>query len=591
MVVCARCGRENPADARFCNACGTELEAARPATHEERKVVTVLFADVTGSTALGERLDAEGLKEVMAAFFEAMREEIEAEGGTVEKFIGDAVMAAFGVPRVHEDDPERALRAALRMRARLTALNEGLSARLGVELELRTGINTGEVMAVTDPRPGEALATGDAVNAAARLEQSARPGQVLVAERTAQAARGFHFGPPQALELRGKKEPLQAVELLAEQPVSEGTLAAHMPLVGRSRELDLLSTTYRRVVDEKRPHLVTLYGEAGVGKSRLVGELLAQLESDTPPPSVIRGRCLAYGDGITYWPLAEMLKEQAHVLDTDSAEVARARVVSAAADVLAAADAEGSYEAAETLAASIGLAAADRGERSPHEVRAETSLAWRAFFSSLAAAVPTVVVVEDVHWADAAMLELLEEVADRATGALLLLCTARPELTTRRPTWGGMRRSFTGLVVEPLGGEESEQLVDSLIGGNGAHAAEREEILARAEGNPFFLEEIVRTLGSGAAGATKIPDTVQAALAARIDLLPHDEKRALQAAAVVGRVFWPGAVSDVAALEPVVIDELLDRLQDRDLILGRLSSAMSRQRELIFRHALVRDVA
>jgi class 3 adenylate cyclase/tetratricopeptide (TPR) repeat protein len=591
MVTCTSCGRANPVGSRFCNACGAELDAAPLRAAEERKVVTVLFADVTGSTALGERLDAEGLKEVMAAFFEAMREEIEAEGGTVEKFIGDAVMAAFGVPRVHEDDPERALRAALRMRPRLAELNQGLKERHGVKLELRTGINTGEVMAVTDPKPGEALATGDTVNAAARLEQAASPGQVLVAERTAQAARGFHFGRPQALELRGKKEQLQAVELLSEQPVAEGTLSAHIPLVGRASELDLLSTTYRRVVVEERPHLVTLYGEAGVGKSRLVGELLARLESDSPPPSVIRGRCLAYGDGITYWPLAEMLKEKAHVMDTDSAEVARQRVVSAAADVLAGAGAERSHEAAETLAASIGLVAADRGDLSPHEVRAETSLAWRAFFSSLAASVPTVVVVEDLHWADAAMLELLEEVADRATGALLMLCTARPELTAKRPTWGGMRRSFTGLVVEPLGSEESEQLVSSLTGGNGTTAAEREAILARAEGNPFFLEEIVRTLSSGGVGGAQIPDTVQAALAARIDLLPNDEKRALQAAAVVGRVFWPGAVSEVATLEPEAIEEVLDRLQDRDLIVGRLSSTMSRQRELIFRHALVRDVA
>src|SRR6266516_4894572 len=284
MVTCARCGRENPSDARFCNACGAELDAVRPATGEERKVVTVLFADVTGSTALGERLDAEALKEVMASFFEAMREEIEAEGGTVEKFIGDAVMAAFGVPRVHEDDPARALRAALRMRARLDDLNQELSGRHGVALELRTGVNTGEVLAVTEPRPGEALATGGAVNAAARLEQAARPGQVLVAERTARAARGFRFGPPEALDLRGKEEPLRAVELLAEQPVAEGALAARAPLVGRRRELELLAATYGRVVEEERPHLVTLYGEAGVGKSRLIGELLARLETDAPEP-------------------------------------------------------------------------------------------------------------------------------------------------------------------------------------------------------------------------------------------------------------------------------------------------------------------
>ena len=236
MPTCVRCGHENPEGARFCNGCGAELLRVRGGVVEERKVVTVLFADVAGSTMLGERLDAEELKEVMGAFFDAMRAEIEGEGGTVEKYIGDAVMAAFGVPRVHEDDPARALRAALRMRERLAELNGVLGERHGVALELRIGINTGEVMAATEPRPGEALATGDAVNAAARLEQNAVAGQVLVAERTARAARGFRFAEPQALRLRGKSEPLAAVELVAEQPLTEGALSGtRPPLVGRRR--------------------------------------------------------------------------------------------------------------------------------------------------------------------------------------------------------------------------------------------------------------------------------------------------------------------------------------------------------------------
>jgi len=302
MPACARCGRENPEGSRFCNGCGAELARAPAQSGEERKVVTVLFADVTGSTALGERLDAEELKDVMAAFFGAMRAEIEAEGGTVEKYIGDAVMAAFGVPRAHDDDPARALRAALRMRARLAALNDTLQERHGVALELRIGINTGEVMAATEPRPGEALATGDAVNAAARLEQAAEPGAVLVSERTARAARGFRFVPARLLELRGKGEGLRAVELLAEQAIAEGALPGRrVPLVGRRRELELLTTTYRRVVEEGRPHLMTLYGEAGVGKSRLVAEMLAGIEASAPEPRILRGRCLAYGDGISYW--------------------------------------------------------------------------------------------------------------------------------------------------------------------------------------------------------------------------------------------------------------------------------------------------
>jgi class 3 adenylate cyclase/tetratricopeptide (TPR) repeat protein len=591
MLVCALCERENTDDSRFCSGCGAELAPARGPVAEERKVVTVLFADVTGSSRLGEQLDAEELKEVMGAFFAAMRAEIEAEGGTVEKFIGDAVMAAFGVPRVHEDDPARALRAALRMRGRLGELNPSFGERYGIEVEMRIGINTGEVIAVTDVRSGEALATGDTVNAAARLEQAARPGQVLVSERTAQAARGFRFAPPHVLDLRGKTESLRAVELVAEQPITEGTLSGErVPLVGRRRELELLTTTYRRVVEETRPHLVTLYGEAGVGKSRLVGELLAGLEAASPTPTVLRGRCLAYGDGITYWPLAELLKAYAHSLDDDPAAIALARVTDAAGAALAAAGADRPRETAATLAVSIGLAASDSLSGNPQELRAETHFAWRSLFSALAAVAPTVVIVEDIHWADTAVLELLEDVADRAAGSLLVLCTARPELATRRPTWGGGRRSFTGLVVEPLGEAESERLVELLLGDD-AGGTDRAAILARAEGNPFFLEEIIRMRTFAVPGGSAIPDTVQAALAARIDLLPGDEKRALQAAAVVGRVFWPGAVAEVAGIDQGAVDQVLDRLQDRDLVLSRLSSSLSGQRELIFRHALVRDVA
>ena len=516
-----QCGRENPDESRFCNSCGAAIEAPRAASAEERKVVTVLFADITGSTALGEQLDAEQLKEVMGAFFAAMRAEIEAEGGTVEKFIGDAVMAAFGVPQVHEDDPARALRAALRMNRRLAELNEELGERHGVALELRIGINTGPVMAVTSPRPGEALATGDAVNAAARLEQAAAPGQVLVSERTAQAARHFRFASPRVLEIRGRAEPLRALELLADQPLTEGTASgSRTPLVGRRPELELLTTTYARVVAEGRPHLVTLYGEAGVGKSRLVAELLASLEASAPALRVVRGRCLAYGDGISYWPFAELLKAYAQALDTDSADVARTRISEAAEAVLARAGAGAPAELAGMLTASIGLAALDRPQRSAQEVRAETHLAWRSFFSALAAGAPTAVLVEDIQWADAAVLELLEDVAGHAEGPLFLLCTARPELTTRRPTWGGGRMRFTGIAVEPLDAGESARARRSCCSRPASASGSERAIIARAEGNPFFLEEIARTRAASTPAADGLPDTVHAALAARIDLLP-----------------------------------------------------------------------
>ena len=549
MPACPNCGHENTAEARFCNNCGAALAQAPAPAAEERKVVTVLFADVTGSTALGERLDAEELKDVMATFFAAMRAEIEAEGGIVDKFIGDAVMAVFGVPRVHEDDPARALRAALRMRAQLGTLNERLSERHGVTIEMRIGINTGPVLAVNDAQPDEGIITGDTVNVAARVESSAEPGHVLVAERTANSARGFRFStPPQSLEIRGRTEPIRVVELVAAQAISEGALSGlRASFVGRTHELDLLTTTYRRVAEEGRPHLVTVYGDAGVGKSRLIAELLAGLEWTDYPPRVLRGRCLAYGDGISYWPLAEMLKAHAGVLDTDSVTTARERVTAVAATTLEAAGVDAPHRTASILEVSIGLAPLDRNESSPHELRADTQLAWRSFFSSLATESPAIVVVEDLQWADAAVLEVLEDVTARANGPLLILTTARPELTDRRPNWGGGRLRFTGLVVEPLAPEESKRLVDLLVDPD-TGGGERREMLARGEGNPFFLEEIVRTRALGSAHA--IPDTVQAALAARIDLLQRDEKRLLQAAAVVGRVFWPAAVAEVASLDP-----------------------------------------
>ena len=354
---------------------------------------------------------------------------------------------------------------------------------------MRIGINTGEVIAVTDPRPGEAMATGDAVNAAARLEQAASPAQVLVAERTAQAARGFRFGAPQVLELRGRAEPLRALELLAEQPVTEGTLSGSAAARGPGRELELLTTTYGRVVEEGRPHLVTLYGEAGVGKSRLVGELLAGLEACRPRP-IVRGRCLAYGDGISYWPLAELLKAYAQALDTRHG---RRRACAGSPS--------GRGRPRGRRRRCARRSRRPHGEHrprarpitraQPQELRAETHFAWRSFFSALAAEAPTVVIVEDVHWADTAVLELLEDVASHAAGPLLVLCTARPELTTRRPTWGGGGCSFTGLVVEPLDGgrERGARGAPARADGRRADAG----IIARAEGNPFFLEEIVRT--------------------------------------------------------------------------------------------------
>jgi class 3 adenylate cyclase/tetratricopeptide (TPR) repeat protein len=608
MAACATCGEENPQRARFCLACGAPLEADSRRAHDERKLVTVLFADLTSSTALGERLDAEELKEVMAAWFGAMRHEIESEGGTVEKFIGDAVMAAFGVPAAHEDDPERALRAALRMRRRLQELNANLNAAHGVELQVRIGVNTGEVMAVTDPLPGEAMVTGDAVNAAARLEQTAEPGEILVSERTARASRDMRFDGPRTLGLRGKGESVQAYALVGAGTVAErGVPGLRAPIVGRDRELALLATLYERVAGEGRSHLATIYGDAGIGKSRLVQESVAALERGESAPNVVRGRCLPYGEGVTYWPLAEILKNVAGVLDSDSSDAALDKVRAAGAALLTAEHAADSTRSTAALAYTVGLEDPNVRFRdmAPRQIRLETHVAWRSFFSALAGDRPVVALIEDIHWADAALLDLLEELADRTQGPVLFVCTARPELTARRTAWGGGRHSFSSVLLEPLPDTDAARLIELLLTVDDLPSDIHRAILDRAEGNPFFLEEILRHLidesrivasdgGWRAAadiGHVEIPDTVQAVLAARMDLLSPVDKRVLQEAAVVGRTFWTGPVAALSETDADDLEDALRRLEERELVVPRLGTSIAGEREFMFKHILTRNVA
>jgi class 3 adenylate cyclase/tetratricopeptide (TPR) repeat protein len=596
MVVCPSCGTENPDRARFCLECGVPL-ADDAQSAEERKLVTVLFADLTDSTMLGDRFDAETLKDLLARFFAAMRDEIEAEGGTVEKFIGDAVVAAFGVPTAHEDDPARALRAALRMQLRLRDLNRELDATHGVELAMRVGVNTGDVLAATAPRSGEAMATGDAVNVAARLQQAAEPGQILVGDRTAAAVRGFVLEPAAPLDLRGKATAVGAMLLAGERDEpGRGVPGLRSPMVGRDGELELLGSLLRRAVEDARGHLVTIYGDPGVGKSRLVAEFAAQADA-----RAVRGRCLPYGDGITFWPLAEIVKAEAGVLDNDPPDVALGRIRALG---------ESAPELAPFLPAlihTIGLDDPDSPLRdlSPRAVMSKIHAGWRGFFTTLAGDRPLIVVVEDIHWADGAMLDLLEELPDRIPAPVVFLCPTRPELTTRRASWGGGRRSASSIALEPLGADDAEQMVRLLLHVDGLPGEAHDRILERAEGNPFFLEEIVRRLideqlivhesgrwrAAGGIEHVPIPDTIQGVLAARIDLLPPDEKRAVQSAAVVGRVFWPGAVAGLLNGEAERVEETLERLERRDLVLSRIGSAMAGERELIFKHILTRDVA
>jgi tetratricopeptide (TPR) repeat protein len=518
-------------------------------------------------------------------------------------------MAAFGVPAAHEDDPSRALRAALRMLRRLNAVNEELASQHEVTLAIRIGVNTGEVLATTEPRPGEPMVTGDVVNAAARLQSLAEPGTVVAGERTRRAARGFRFEDLGLRELKGKADRVRIYRLTGETTaaVERGVPGLRAPMVGRDAELDVLRSVFQRVAADRRPLLVTIYGDAGVGKSRLTREFLEWTEGLPMPPVVLRGRCLPYGDGITYWPLAEILKSHAGILDSDPPQLAVEKVRKIGRELLTADVAADPVRATAALAYTVGLEDPDTpfAGADPRDVRDELHAAWRSFFTALAASGPLITVVEDIHWADPVLLDLLEELAERVDGPAMFLCPSRPDLGARRPGWGGGRRNASSVALDPLSSEQAETLVRLLLTVDDLPVTVRARILEQAEGNPFYLEEIIRSLIDGGhlfreddrwragqeIGSVQIPDTVQAVLASRIDLLDPGDKRILQAAAVVGRVFWPGPVADLSSVDAVDVRDALRRLEDRELVFSRAGSTLSGQPELLFKHVLTRDVA
>jgi class 3 adenylate cyclase/tetratricopeptide (TPR) repeat protein len=568
----------------------------------ERKLATILFADISGSTGIGEKLDPEHFREVTGAFFDTMRTQIESFGGTVEKFIGDAVMAVFGVPTAHDDDPDRALGAAHGMMESLVELNAQLDKTHGVVLSARIGLNTGEVVASTPARADIGQVAGDAVNVAARLEQTAEAGQVLVADRTVRSSRRFRFRDLGPTILRGREQPVRVHELLGaiDRPVAP---LLHAPMVGRENELRFLGALFERVVQEQHPHLVTIYGEAGVGKSRLADEFHDTLRGTEAPALVLRGRCLPYGEESTYRPLVEILKSYAGILDNDSPQLVFDKIMKIEQTLL--------ESGTERMAAALGWTVGIENEQSslrglsPRQIEDEIQTAWRHFFSSLASQRPLVVEIEDLHWADQAMLALLGFLADRTDGPVLFVCSARPELSDTAPGWGGGQRSFSSITLEPLTEDQAGRLLALLLDIDEMPTAVRSEILRRAEGNPFYIEEILRQLideccivRSGNRWKTaekisevQIPDTVQAVLAARIDLLSTAEKRALQCAAVVGRVFWTGAVASLLDADIAQAIALLDKLEGRDLIISRLGTTLEGEPEHVFKHVLTRDVA
>jgi class 3 adenylate cyclase/tetratricopeptide (TPR) repeat protein len=501
-------------------------------------VVTALFCDVTGSTALGEQLDPEVLRAVLNRYFEVMRAVIERHGGTVEKFIGDAVMAVFGIPRVHEDDALRAVRAAAEIRERLPELAE----QVGVELQFRTGVNTGPVLI----GEGENLAVGDAVNVAARLEQAAEPGEIVIGLETLRLVRdAVEVEPLEPLELKGKSERVPAYRLIGVDPAAEG-FARHLnvALVGRQRELRLLTHAWDRTVEESGCHLFTLLGVAGVGKSRLVGELLARVGEEA---LVLRGRCLPYGEGITFWPLEEALMPVG--------------------------------EPAQHVLGRLGAG----GAATPEELFWEV----RLLLESLAAQRPVILSIEDLHWAEPMLLDLLDHVADLSRGAsILLLCTARPELLEDRHGWGGGKLNATTVLLESLAVADAEALLDEL--GDGLDPAARARVIEASEGNPLFLEEMVALARER--GTVDVPPTIQALLAARLERLGVGERELLERGAVEGEVFHRLAVRALVDERGAAEIELrLSGLVRKELI--RPHPATISGDAFRFRHLLIRDAA
>jgi class 3 adenylate cyclase/tetratricopeptide (TPR) repeat protein len=530
----------------------------------ERKLATVMFADLVGSTELVSAQDPEITRRRVTAFFDAVAGCIETHGGTVEKFAGDAVMAAFGIPQAHEDDAERAVRAALGI---IQNTHE-----LGVEA--RVGIEAGEV--VVD-ETDSTFATGEAVNVAARLQQAAGPGEILIGESAYRLTDGRleteQVGP---LELRGFRRPIGAYRVLAAFDGPTQRVVVSAPFVGRDSELELLENTLERTIRDRRPHVFTIYGEPGVGKSRLLREFLAGAEGVT----ILAGRALPYGEGITYWPLAEMVKAAAGITDNDPMETARDKLIECCGD----------EAIAELLGLASGVMEAVEGERGQPEI------AWaaREFVDELADVQPLVLVFEDIHWAEEPLLELIDHLAQWVRErALLILCLARPELLDIRPGWGGGRIRSTAIELEPLAQEESEELATALLAQHDIPEKLTARLLEKTEGNPLYVEETIRMLlEEGADGSDRIPDTLQALIGARIDRLPPGEKILLQRGAVMGRTFFVGAVDHLSAeYDADELEDMLDDLLLRDLVTREERSTITGETAYRFKHVLIREVA
>jgi class 3 adenylate cyclase/tetratricopeptide (TPR) repeat protein/type II secretory pathway predicted ATPase ExeA len=643
---CPSCGAESPPGAKFCIECGGPLSAgdggavaAQPAPApavpsaqapsqggglfggqipgagagwgpaagslpEERRTATVLFADLSGYTAVAERLDPEAVKSFVDRALRRLGQEVVRYGGTVDKYIGDNVMAVFGAPVSHEDDPERAVRAGLAMQAAMEEINNDIEAATGSTFSLRVGINSGEVLA---GQVGDGYTViGDVVNVASRLQSAARQGSVTVGQTTHRLTRGpIEYEELEPLSLKGKSEPVpawEAVRLLVSGTAARGSRST-APLIGRGDESSLLISLFDRVVREDRPHLVTVIGQAGVGKTRLLREFATQLAEREQQAAFRVGHCPAYGAGLAYWALGEIIRGQFEIVDTDDSQLAWAKLLHGIEGVSTKLETD---EPAERLAATIARPlgieppsdlAIIHDSEDPQQTRDRLFSAVRSLVEAASRRWPVVIAIEDIHWADEGMLDLIDYMARWIRGPVLIVCLARDELLERRPGWGGGRRNYTTIALEPLTQGETRELVSALLtGGNGSgangHADLVPQVAERSAGNPLFVEEMInRIREEGSQDVQTLPESVHAVLAARLDSLSAPERRVLQHASVVGQTFWDGSLTELEDEEGIDLADALTGLEEKDLVVSSPGSRLAGEHEYVFKHVLIRDVA
>ena len=577
MATCSSCGQENPDIARFCLACGASLEAETP-RREERRIVSVVFVDLVGFTSRSEQLDPEDVRAILTPYHGTVRDELESFGGVVEKFVGDAVMAVFGAPTSHGDDPERAVRAALAVRDAVAALN---AEQPELELRIRGAVNTGEAVVTLSARPalGEAMVAGDVVNTASRLQGSAPVGEIIVGEETYRATRSaIEYEAVEPVVAKGKSAPIEAWRAVAPTTAGGERDLSSTPFVGRDREVGLLDATWERVELERRPHLITMLGPPGVGKSRLTAEFTERIAARGG--RVVRGRCLPYRERSAYGAFAMQIKELAGIFDSDDVEVATGKLRALVERLVG-------KEEAEAVAGHIAILLGLETKATAPD-RDSLFQSVRIFIEAGARDEATAFVFEDIHWADQALLDLIELLAARLHDLpVLLLTLARPELLDTRPGWGGGLLAYNALPLEPLGGSDAAALALHLLGADTKAA----QVAEAAEGNPLFIEQLAAVLSERGTSATEtLPTTIRGLVSARLDALPAEEREVILDASICGRIFWLGALVRIAR-DPDGLRNALAALERRDLLRRDNVSRIEGDEQWSFKHVLIRDVA